>query len=321
MMQYTHLDGFSPAFSKLVYGAGNDVLQGDDSAAAAHCLDAAWEAGFRVFDCANAYGNAEKNLGNWLERTGKRDQTILITKGMNCGMNGSSDRYGAQTIHEQVRQSLKRLCTDWIDLYILHRDDESKPVDEIVEALNECADMGQIRAFGGSNWRQSRIKQANEYAEKHGLHGFTAVSPCFSLAEMVRDPWGGSVSISGEANRAFRAWLRETQMPVFNYSPLARGFLSGKFRTDGEKPMEECLWWAPIEEYNCPANLARLRRAEQMAQEKSTTVAALCLAWLFEQGLNIFPIVGPASERNIRTAVSVFDLKLSQAECSYLLNG
>ena len=236
-------------------------------------------------------------------------------------MNGSHDTYGAQPVRDQVAQSLKRLRTDWIDLYILHRDDESRPVDEIVEVLNECVDKGQIRAFGGSNWKKHRIIEANEYANQHGLRGFTVTSPCFSLAEMVRDPWNGSVSISGEANRAFREWLRDTQMPVFNYSALARGFLSGKFRTDGDKPIENCLWWAPIEEYNCPQNIARLRRAERMAGEKGVTVANICLAWLFEQGLNIFPIIGPTSERNIRASLSVFDIRLSRAECDYLLNG
>lgn len=321
MMRYTHLDGFSVEFSKLVYGTGSNKLQGEDFTAAAYCLDMAWETGFRVFDSANAYGNAENNLGKWLEKSGNREKAVLITKGMNCGMNGSNDTYGAQTVRNHVAQSLQRLRTDWIDIYILHRDDESKPVDEIIEVLNECVEKGQIHAFGGSNWKKHRIEQANEYATKRGLRGFTVVSPCFSLAEMVRDPWNRSVSISGEANHGFREWLRDTQMPVFNYSALARGFLSGKFRTDRDETIENCLWWAPIEEYNCPKNIARLRRAELMAEEKGVTVANICLAWLFEQGLNIFPIVGPTSERNICENVSVFDIRLSRTECDYLLNG
>ena len=317
-MKYNTLGGIDKPLSKLVFGTGNDKISGTDTNIAYNCLDLAYENGFTVFDSAHIYGNAEENLGNWLELRGLRDKIVIIDKGCNPGMIGSNDVLSPDTIRSQVTTSLERLHTDYIDIYILHRDDNTKGVGPIVEVLNELKSQGKINKFGGSNWTWNRVKEANDYALEHGLEGFSVASPCYNLAEYVNDPWGGSVSISGSSNKVARDWFLEQNMPIFNYSSLARGFLSGKFRTDSNKPIEECLWWGPIKEYYSSSNIEKLKRAEQLASEKNCSVSQICLAWLFAQPLLLFPIISPSSVEHMEDNINALDIHLSQNETKWL---
>lgn len=317
-MKFTTIGGIDKKASRLTYGTPKCSYNGDDEQAFA-CYDLAYAYGFRVFDNAHSYGRGEETLGRWLVRTGRRDKVILLDKGCNPGsIYAVPEDFTAETIRSQVAQSLDRLQTDHLDMYILHRDDPSKPVDPIVEVLNELHDEGKIGRFGGSNWTHRRMLEANEYASVHGLQGFTVCSPNYSYARLVRDPWGGSVTISGNANVAFRRWLAETKMPVFNYSSLGRGFLSGRFRTDGKLPIEECIAEAPILEYYSPENVERLRRLEVLADRNDATVSQIAMAWLLHQPLNLFPITSPTSEKHMRETVHAFDIALTEEELAFL---
>lgn len=319
-MEYKRIEGIDKNISRLVYGTASCVGAGDVPAAM-EVLDIAWENGFRIFDTAHRYGKAEETFGKWIVKSGHRDELVILDKGCNPCEKGSDEIFCAQTIREQVKMSLDRLQTDHVELYILHRDDPSKPVDEIVEVLNEMKDKGFIKKFGGSNWKQYRLEEANQYAEKHGLTGFTACSPSYSLARLVNDPWGGSVTISGDDNADFREWLQKTQLPVFNYSGLARGFMSGKFHSDGRKPIEECIGAGSIAEYHYPENVERLKRAEIMAEQKGCTVPQIALAWLLNQKLNLFPIVTPTGEKHVKEVVDSLKIVLNEQEMNWLYRG
>ncbi|MDY3250900.1 MAG: aldo/keto reductase [Candidatus Choladocola sp.] len=321
-MKYRNLEGINKKMSSLVFGTGVSLFTNEGNRETAFaCLDMAWDAGFRVFDTGHAYGDAENKLGAWLEARGHRDEAVILDKGCNPGQKGCDDVFSAKTIAVQIEESLQRLRTDHVELYILHRDEESEPVGEIVEILNELKETGKIGRFGGSNWKLNRVLEANAYAKEHNLTGFTVASPCFNLADYVHDPWGRSVTISGKENQPYRDWLENNQMPVFNYSSLARGFLSGKYRTDGEKPIEACLPDYAIEEYYSPSNVERLRRAELLAAEKGCSVSQIGLAWLFAQPLNLFPIVSPTKERHILDNVGALEIQLSREEADWLLTG
>ena len=319
-MEYKKIAGIDKPVSRLIYGTSSKVGEGDVSAAM-EILDLAWENGFRMFDTAHAYGKAEETFGKWITKSGHREELIILDKGCNSSEKGSKDVFSAQTIREQVKMSLERLQTDHVEFYILHRDDPSRPVDEIVEVLNELKDRGCIQQFGGSNWQKYRIEEANKYAAEHGLAGFSACSPAYSLARYVNDPWGGSVTISGDENIEFRNWLIENQMPVFNYSSLARGFMSGKFKSDGRKKIEECIGAGSIAEYYFPENVERLKRAEQMAEQKNCTVPQIALAWLLSQKLNLFPIVTPNGEEHVKEVVDSLKLTLTENEIEWLVKG
>ena len=152
----------------------------------------------------------------------------------------------------------------------------------------------------------------------HGLEGFTISSPCYSYAVLNKDPWGGSITISGPQNADARAWLAKNKIPVFAYSSLARGYLSGKYRTDGIKPIEECIWWGTVQEYHCPENVARLAKAEHLAAKRGCLVSQICLAWLLQQDNLVFPIVGPASLQHIVSNVEALNIHLTDEELTYL---
>ena len=320
-MQYLPLENVDKKASRLVFGTGTAKVTGNDREAAFACLDTAFAAGITIFDTAHSYGNAETHLGQWMQARGNREQVIVLDKGCNPGQRGSEDQMTPDCIRKQLDTSLQRLHTEYTDLYILHRDDLSVPVGPIVETLNELKVAGKIRRFGGSNWKRSRIQEANEYAKLHGLEGFTAVSPCYSLTEQLGDPWGGSVCLAGEAGKEDREWYRLQKMPVFAYSALARGFLSGRYRTDGQRPIEDCLSLAPIQEYYYPVNVARLRRAEQLAQQKGRSVAQICLAWLLNQPLAVYPIISPSTPDHLAENAEALELTLTKEDCDYLEKG
>ncbi len=306
-MEYRDICGIDKTASRLVYGLGNDRITGCDSEDAMDCISMAWEHGFTVFDTANCYGNSEQNLGKWLVRNSVREKLIILDKGCNPGMIGSTDEMNPQTIRAQVALSLERMETEYIDMYILHRDDESKEVGPIVEVLNELKESGKIRKFGGSNWKRNRVEEFNDYATRNGLEGFTAVSPCYNMVEMKGDPWGGSVSLSGKDKEDDRRYYLQQEMPIFAYSSLARGFLSGKYKTYDGNSIEECLWDGPIKEYYYPENVEILRRAEEQARESGMTVSQIALKWLLTQALNVYPIVSPSKEKHMVDNIGVFD--------------
>lgn len=320
-MKYTRILDIDKPASRLVFGTGTRKVFGDDPAAAEECLDMVYEAGFTVFDSAHSYENAEENLGKWLIKRGCRDRLILLDKGCNPGQHGSDDTLTRQTILDQFHTSLDRLQTDYIDLYILHRDDPTRPVGEVVETLHELKEQGKVRHFGGSNWTFQRILEANAYAKSHGLTGFTVCSPQYSMVDYVGDPWGGSVSATGQAQASYRKWLEETQMPVFNYSSLGRGYLSGRYQTTKDTPIEEILWWGPITEYHCPSNVQRLARAEELAKRKGCSVPQIAVAWLQLQKMNLFPILSPSSQSHIKETVDALDLPMTHAEANWIIHG
>ena len=294
--------------SRLIYGTANAHVLSDDAAEAAECLDAALEAGFTVFDTARSYGNAEGNLGAWLAGRGVREKITLVDKGCNPGQGGSTDELTAGCIRQQITVSLQKLQTEYTDLYLLHRDDPAMPVEPIVEELNALKAEGKLRHFGVSNWSISRINEANAYAAAHGLEGLHASSPAYSLAEMVHDPWGRSVTLSGAGKAAERAAYTVSQLPVFAYSALGRGYLSGKFDPAADVPVEQCLPWAPIAEYDSPENRRRLTAAFALAGEAGLAVSTVCLCWLLAQPQNVYPIVSPGSATHMRQTAAALAL-------------
>ena len=320
-MNYRKIPGIDNPLSALTYGTPWTATKAQTRAEAFKSYDLAWEAGFRCFDTAHSYGEGEETLGLWLSDRKHRSEAVLLDKGCNPGQQGSPDVMSAATIRAQLDQSLRRLRTDCVELYVLHRDDPSVPVEEIIGELNRLQKEGKLLKFGASNWTFERIQAAGACAKAQGLESFSAFSPAYSLAEYIRDPWGGSVALSGEAAEPYRSWLRENRMPVFCYSSLGRGYLSGKFRTDGTKPIEECIGKGSILEYDAPVNRARLSRAEQLAKEKGTSVSQICLAWLLKQPMELFPIAAPTSEAHIADNVKALDLTLTEDECHWLEKG
>lgn len=317
-MEMIRLPGIPAPLSRLVYGAARTT--GGSPEQAYDGFEMAYSYGFRVFDTANSYGRSEENMGYWLEKSGHREQVVIYDKGFNPNQHYGApvDDFSPQTIRDQIALSLERLRTDVIDFYVLHRDDPAYAPDAIIDALNEQKALGRIRRFGVSNWTLERLRAANAYAAAHGLEGFTAAGPGYSLANLASDPWGGSVTLTGARNRQYREWLRKNDMPVFPYSALARGFMSGKYNTSSGIPIEEVLPEGTRAEYNTPLNIETLRRAEKIASDHQCAVSAVAIAWLLSRPMRIFPIIAPSGEKHLTEALRGLTLKLTQEEINYL---
>ena len=312
-MKYKKIDYVEKPLSKIVYGTDRpEMMKNHDEF---ELLDMVYAHGINTFDTAAAYGEAEASLGRWMKSRGLRDKLVIITKGVNP--SEYRNRLTEYDLRYDIENSFARLQTDYIDVYILHRDDPSQEVGPIVEVLNEYHNAGKIGAFGGSNWTWERTKEANEYAKQHGLIPFTVCSPSFGLAECIGDPWGGSVTLSGTKNVEWRNELRKSQMPVFSYSSLGRGFFSGKLKSTQAAIAHEIIDFA-ADEYGFPINYEKLRRAEIMAKEKGVLVSQLAYAWLMQQGLNVFGITKPGSKEHLESTIEALNLELSHEELIYL---
>lgn len=317
MMQYGCVAGVQKPVSRLILGTM--IVSSQERERSFALLDAALELGCTAFDTAHGYagGNSERGLGLWMAERGNREQVVIISKG--CHHNADRKRVTPFDLTSDLHDSLARLQTGYVDVYLLHRDDPSLPVGPIVETLNEHLCAGRIRAFGGSNWTHQRIAAANEYARERGLMPFAASSPNYGLAEQVEDPWGpGCVSISGPPNQEARAWYEATQTPVLAYSSLARGLFSGRITPQNFDQMRSTLDRACLTAYCHECNLERLRRALEIAEEKRASVPQIVLAFMFASPLNVFPMVGAANGDEFRQNVDAFDLALTAEERAWL---
>ena len=147
-MIYGIIPGLTIPTSRIFLGTATGPLLAGENAD--ELLDGAEERGINAFDCARSYGRAEEVLGDWIRRRKNRDKVIVLTK---CGdIRNGIVKINSQVIREQLETSLMTLQTDYIDLYLLHRDDPGTPVSEYIDTLNEAKRAGQIRLFGVSNW-------------------------------------------------------------------------------------------------------------------------------------------------------------------------
>jgi aryl-alcohol dehydrogenase-like predicted oxidoreductase len=315
-MEYGKVKGLDKPVSRIAQGTM--VLRPDKAEQGFALLDAVFAAGCNTFDAAHLYGggSCERLLGQWIEERGLREQVVILTK----AAHHSADRKRVTPfdIAADLHDSLARLRTEYIDLYVLHRDDPAVPVGPIVEVLNEYRAKGRIRVFGGSNWTTERLQEANEYAEAHGLVPFAVSSPNFSLAEQVEAPWADCVTISGPQNAAARAWYAAQRMPLFTWSSLARGFFSGRLTRQNFEEIKPTLDPSTVRAYCCEANFQRLDRAGELARERDRSVPQIALAYVLQQPLEIYALVGCETPEEFLANTGALEIALTQEEMEWL---
>lgn len=314
--KYGQIEGIEKPVSKMFFGTAIlPMLMGKD---VNHLLDAAMSYGINAFDTARGYGAAEKSLGQWIKARNNRDRVVILSKCGNCGQDGSVC-VNREVIEKELTESLETLQTDYIDIYLLHRDDPKTPVSEIIDTLNEVQKAGKVKIFGVSNWTPERIREANAYASAHHKNGFSVSSPNFGLAEQIEDPWGGGcVTITGEVNASARAWYRENQMPVLAYSSLARGLMAGKIMSKQEAQAAEILDPFCVKGYVCHENFQRLARCEALAEKKGCSVSQLAVGWMFTQGLNLYALTSTTKAARIKENLKALYVEISEEEGKYL---
>jgi aryl-alcohol dehydrogenase-like predicted oxidoreductase len=258
-------------------------------------------------------------VGQWVRERGLRDRVVIVGKGAHP--NADRRRVTPFDISSDLFDSLARFQFDYIDLYLLHRDDTSIPVGLIVEVLNEHYQAGRIHAFGGSNWTTERLQEANAYAQQKGLVPFVASSPNLSLAEQVKAPWAGCISIGGSQGKRARAWYEKESLALFTWSSLAGGFFSGRFSPDNLHEFKDSLDKVCVEAYCYDENFKRLERARQLASTKGVTVPQVALAYVLNQPFNLFAITGCKTGAEFEENLQASSIDLSNDELAWLESG
>jgi len=315
-MQYAQIEGVNKPVSRLVQGTV--MVNTQDVEKSLALLDGVYSLGCNTFDTGHIYegGDSERVLGRWMEERGIREKVVISDKGAH--LNDDRSRVTPFDIAADLHDSLARLRTVYIDIYMLHRDDPDVPVGPIVEALNEHLNAGRIKVFGASNWTVDRIREANEHARAHNLAGFTTSSPQFSLAVQMQAPWFSTHSITGPKEEAARKWYAETQMPMFAWSSLAGGFFSERFRRDNLDSFKDGLDKACVQCYCCEENFTRLERARALAQEKELTVVQIALAYVLGQPMNMFAVMGCRNPDEFKSNIKALEVKLTPEEIAWL---
>src|SRR3954471_13373918 len=263
----------------------------------------ALELGVNFLDTADMYGpfTNERLVGKAVE--GRRDEVVLATKFGNVrGENG--ERRGVRGDAEYMRQacdaSLERLGTDHIDLYYQHRVDKEVPIEETVGAMAQLVEQGKVRHLGLSEASPDTIRRAQ------AVHPITALQTEYSL-------W------SREPEEEILPTVRELGIGFVAYSPLGRGFLSGRFTSPDDFPEDDFRRHHPrFQGENFERNMELVRRVEEMAREKGVSAGQLALAWVLHRGQDVVPIPGTKRVRYLEENVAAADVALSSDDLERL---
>jgi aryl-alcohol dehydrogenase-like predicted oxidoreductase len=299
----------------MTFGESATFMKGVTSSdeEARRTLDAALDAGIDTIDTANVYseGRSEELLGQWLK--GRRDKVVLMTKarfpiGFGTRPVGPHDM-GLSRKHliEACEASLRRLQTDYIDLYQMHQQDGSVPIEETLRALDDLVQGGKVRYVGCSNYTGYRLVESLWAADRRGTVRYEGMQIQWSL-------------LSRHAERELIPAARAFGLGVLVWSPLARGFLSGKYQRNQAPPPGSRLesWQDSYKQFDNDHGWAVMDAVRQVAAEVSSTPAAVALAYLLHQRECTSLIIGARNEGQLRDNLIAAALKLSPEQVGRL---
>jgi len=282
-----------------------------------YLLDYFFERGGNFVDTANIYGkwlkegtsSSEIMIGNWMKSRNNSHKMVVTTKGAHPHLATMHiSRLAKAELQADIEESLQSMQVEKIDLYWLHRDDVLRPVEDIIESLNEFIQQGKIGYIGTSNWTAARIKEANEYAKSKDLQGFAANQPLWSLARadmnLIKD------KTLTNMDEAMLALHKESCMAAIPYSSQASGFFQklSEGKADSER----------FEAYNHAENIARLPKLEKLEQEKNKSVNQIALAYLLNQPFTTIPIVGCTTVEKLEESMGATDIVFTNEQLQYL---
>jgi aryl-alcohol dehydrogenase-like predicted oxidoreductase len=284
---------------------GNVFGWSADTATSFQILDAFVDRGYGFIDTADVYskwapgnkgGESEIVLGQWFKERGTRDKVVLATKvgnDMGEGRTGLSAKY----IVQAVEDSLRRLQTDYIDLYQSHRDDAATPLEETLGAYQKLIEQGKVRAIGASNYTGARLREALTVSKDKGLPVYETLQPEYNL--YVREAYETEIE----------PVVTEFGVGVVPYFALASGFLTGKYKTkeDAKGAKREAL----VGKYFDARGERILKALAEVATEAKATQAAVAISWLLARPSVTAPIASATSVEQLESLFAAVELKLS----------
>ena len=310
-MEYRNLGNSGLKVSELCLGTMQFGWTADESLSH-EILSEAFENGINFIDTADVYsrwadgnpgGVAESIIGEWLQQSGyDRTKIILATK-VRGEMGDSPNDQGLSRAHimTEVENSLRRLKTDYIDLYQTHWFDESTPIEETLSALNDLIQQGKVRYIGCSNYPAWRLMQALWYADRRNFASFVCLQPHYSLVH----------------RREFESELadvcRTYGIGVIPYSPLGGGFLTGKYEEDG--PVVDSKRAKGVQRYYSKRNWQLLSKMEDIGAESGgKSISQVALAWLLSDPIITSPIIGPRTLEQLKDNLGAVGFRLADEE-------
>lgn len=299
------------SIAPLVLGGNVFGINGMDRAKSFAVLDAFFAGGGTMIDSADIYsnfvpdgrgGDSETMIGEWLAERGGRDRIQIATKGsgeMAPGQKGLSKAYLARA----VDASLKRLQTDYIDLYFAHFDDETVPQEEVAEAFDAMVKAGKVRSIGASNFTPARLRSALDAAEAGGFTPYTAFQPHYNLLER-------------DLETELLPLCIERGIGVVTFFSLAQGYLTGKYRSQDD--LAQSRRGRAVKKYMEGKGPAVLAAMDAIVAARGVGHAAVALAWLMAKPGVAAPIASATTTGQLAELMPAMDLRLSAEEMARL---
>ena len=263
----------------------------------------ALELGINFFDTANYYslGECEEILGRALKDYAFRDDVVIATKLYYPMHNGANAKgLSRKAIFAEVENSLKRLQTDYIDLYIIHRFDYTTPIEETMEALNDLVRMGKVRYIGASAMYAWQFEKANAIADKHGWAKFVSMQDMINL-------------IYREEEKEMIPMCQYENIALTPFSPLAHGVFNkpiGTPRNDNCGKLQN--------EYILEHDQEIIKRVYELSEKYKVSTSQIALAWLLSKPYITSPLVGASKLKYLDEAVAAMNITLSEGDIKYL---
>lgn len=316
-MDYRQLGCTGIKVSELCLGTMQFGWTADESMAH-NILSKAFETGINFIDTADIYstwvkgnpgGVSESIIGNWLKKSSiPRDQIIIATKVRGAmGTDPNSEGLSRHHIMNAIEGSLSRLGVDYIDLYQAHWYDEATPIEETLNAFDTLVKQGKVRYIGASNYPAWRLMQSLWIADSYHLSRYDSLQPHYNLVHRA------------EFERELMQVCKQYNLGVIPYSPLAGGFLTGKYRRDQIKPDSERLGGVQRRYFN-DHGWKVLETLDNIAQENHLTVSQSALVWLLSNDVITSPIIGPRNIEQLQDNLGAVGKRFSQEELSQLNN-
>jgi aryl-alcohol dehydrogenase-like predicted oxidoreductase len=311
-MKKRKLGNSSLEVSSLCFG-GNVFGWTADEPTSFQLLDAFVDAGFNFVDTADSYstwapghkgGESETVIGNWLKARGNRDRVVVATKigSEVMGRKGLSKTY----ILDEVEESLKRLKTDYIDLYQSHRDDPATPAEETLEAYAQLVRQGKVRAIGASNFTSARLAESLAASQKHGYPAYVSLQPNYNLYER------------GDYETNLESLCLKEGLAVIPYFPLASGFLTGKYRR--EEDLAKSARGKFVAKYLNERGFRILGALDQVAGQLGAAPGQVAVAWLLSRPSITAPIASATNLHQLTDLLESINMSLDQASLDLLNN-
>ena len=297
--------------SPLAFG-GNVFGWTADETMSFRLLDAFVAEGFNLIDTADLYarwvqglegGESETIIGKWLKRSGKRQSVIIATK---VGKEMGPDKKGLSRsyIFQAVEESLRRLQTDYIDLYQSHEDDTQTPLEETLDAFDRLIQDGKVRAIGASNFSAKRLAEALQVSEKYGYPRYQSLQPLFNLYDRA------------DYEKDLEPLCREKGLAVISFFSLASGFLTGKYRSEAD--LADRARADIVKKYLNERGYRILEALDRVAQQHNVTPAQAALAWLIAQPTITAPIASVTNLEQLNQLIQATTLELDPSSMALL---